>query len=205
MKKPAAVLGAGGHARVVASILEARRMPVLGFFDDSFDPKAGEKILGRPVLGRFRDILKFKGKIGGVYLAVGDNASRKKFFNFFRERGFSLPSITHPSAFVEKNARIGEGSVVCLGAIVGAGATVGKGCIVNSGASLDHESRLGDFSHLAPKSVVAGRTSIGESSFVGMNAAVADCLAIGAGVTIGAGSVVLRNVPDHKKVLGVWH
>ncbi|MBI4432082.1 MAG: acetyltransferase [Candidatus Omnitrophica bacterium] len=203
--KKAVVFGAGGHARVLASILKAQKITVLGFFDDSYDPHKAEKIAGSPVLGRFESILKFKNKAGNVYLALGDNAKRQKAFEFLKRHGFRTPSLVHPSALVEKSAEIGEGSVVCLGATLGAEAIVGKGCIVNTGASLDHESSLGDFSHLAPQAVVAGRTSIGALSFIGVNASIADRLTIGPEVTVGAGSVVLRDVPAKKKILGVYH
>ena len=205
MEKIAAIFGSGGHARVVASILKANRIHYLGFFDDSYRRENDEEIAGAPLIGRFKDILRFAKKVDRVYLASGNNKVRQKHFRFLRSNRFLLPAAVHPCALLEKNATVGEGSVVCMGAILCAQANVGKGCIVNTGSSLDHEAALGDFSHLAPKTVVAGRTSIGKRVFVGIHAVVADRLKIGDDVTIGAGAIVLKNVPDNTKVLGVWH
>lgn len=204
MTHAAAILGAGGHARVVVSILRALEIPVLGCFDD--DTRLGQSpIKETPLLGRCDDIEQHRKNITHVYLGIGDNQVRAKMYSRATGLGFSLPALVHPAARVEADASIGPGTVVCLGAIVATGASVGCGCILNTGCVLDHESSLGDFVHLAPRSVIAGRTKIGQRSFIGMGAAVAQCLTLGSAVTIGANAVVLRDVPDSAKIVGVHH
>jgi FlaA1/EpsC-like NDP-sugar epimerase len=65
---PVIVIGAGGHAVVVADALLAAGRTVLGFVDD--DPaKAGSHVLGLPVLGNDAALKAHLGR--GIELANG--------------------------------------------------------------------------------------------------------------------------------------
>lgn len=198
---PVAIYGAGGHARVVSSIVQRLGGTVFGFFDDSFHGE--ETIDGVPVLGKFKDILEVRENCILAGLAVGDNHARREAFYWLTQHGFRLPTLIHPNALAENDATVGDGSVVCIGAILGTKAAVGCGAIVNTGASVDHESTIGDFVHLAPNSGVAGRTMIGQGTFIGMHAAIADRLKVAEWSVIGAGSVVIRDVPANQTHAGV--
>lgn len=203
MKKQAAILGAGGHSRVISSILKANNINIFGIFDDSYSGLA-ETIKGSPLLGQFDDIMRFREDIDSVYLALGDNLLRRKHFNYMIKKGFLMPQLIHPTAIIESDAVISKATTVCLGAIIGTEATIGKGCIINSGCSVDHESSIGDYVHLAPHVSIAGRTSIGDNTFVGINATIADKITIGKNVLIGAGSVILSDVRDGEKIIGIY-
>jgi shikimate 5-dehydrogenase len=68
------VVGAGGHAKVVVSTLQAAGYTVKGLFDD--DPEKGAKsVLCAPVLGPTAEfgLLKHRRAV----ISVGDNASPK--------------------------------------------------------------------------------------------------------------------------------
>jgi sugar O-acyltransferase (sialic acid O-acetyltransferase NeuD family) len=198
-----AVFGAGGHARVVSSIIRALGGEVYGFFDDSF--AKAETIQAAPLRGTFADITQCLSTTKHAALALGDNVKRQKAFRQLQQWGFLLPTLLHPRANIEVDAQVGEGTVVCLGAMLGTESFVGRGSIVNTGAVIDHESSLGDFSHIAPGAVIAGRTRIGHKVFVGMNACIADGLRVGDNSIIGAGSIVLADVPEGAKILGIHH
>lgn len=204
MNRGAVVVGTGGHARVVASLLAANSIDVLGFFDFENETPKPEIIDHSPLLGPLKDLEKYKSKITQLYLAVGDNSKRRKLYERYRD-SFKMPSLTHPSAVVERNVTVGEASQICMGALLASEAKIGCGCIINTGTSVDHESSVGDFVHLAPQVVVAGRTTIGEGTFVGMNASIAPNIRVGRDAVIGAGAIVLRDVPERAKVLGVYH
>ena len=50
MMRPVLIIGAGGHGKVVADVLQTMGRSIKGFLDD--DPaKAGTSVLGIPVLG----------------------------------------------------------------------------------------------------------------------------------------------------------
>jgi len=202
MTGPVAIYGAGGHARVLASLLHQLNVPILGYFDDSFD--GPEIIQGGTVIGRFNDIIKFREKASSAVLAIGDNILREKAFHFLKNEGFSMPPVIHPGAIVESEIKVGQGTVICIGAVIGTEVKIGNGAILNTGCLVDHESKIGDFVHLAPGVAVAGRTSVGYGTFVGINASISNKIQIGNKSVIGAGSIVLRDVLDNQKILGVY-
>jgi sugar O-acyltransferase (sialic acid O-acetyltransferase NeuD family) len=199
----AVVLGFGGQAHVLASILGRTGVAIEGFFADQYGGGGSETIGTHTLRGTIDDAWLSNPR--AVYVAIGDNDARRKLILTAKQRGIALPAAIHPSAIVEQNARVDEGATICAGAIVCAEAWVGPGCIVNSGAVVEHECRIGGFSHLAPRSVVAGRTTLGEGTFVGAGAIVAQTLTIGEGAIIGAGVVVLRDVGPGEKILKVHH
>ena len=74
-------------------------------------------------------------------------------------RGYSLPALVHPRAYVSPTADIRPGAVVLALAAVGACAVVEQGAIVNMGAIADHDCVVGACAHLAPGAIVkAGNT-----------------------------------------------
>jgi len=197
------VLGFGGQAHVVASILERTGVAIDGFFADSYGQTDDETIGTHALKGTLDD--GWLSNPRAMYVAIGDNDARRDLFLTAKQKGIALPPAIHPSAIVEESAHIDEGATICAGAIICAEAWVGPGCIVNSGAIVEHECRIGGFSHLAPRSVVAGRTAIGERTFVGAGAVVAQTLTVGDAAIIGAGAVVLRDVEPGQRIVRVHH
>ena len=204
MKSQAIVIGAGGHARVVGAALCALGVEIAGFFDDSFDG-AEEAICGASLIGMLEDALRFETDSYDAYIAIGDNEKRAEVVEQLRRAGYALPALVHPMSLLERNCRVGEASHVCIGAILGSQVCIGKGVIVNTGSSVDHESIISDFAHLAPGAILGGRVRIGEGAFIGIGARVAEKLSIGRGAVVGAGTVVLRDVADGARVVGIHH
>jgi FlaA1/EpsC-like NDP-sugar epimerase len=58
MSKNVIILGAGGHAKVIADIIIKSGDNLLGFLDD--DKNINEKVVGYPIFGKISDILKYK-------------------------------------------------------------------------------------------------------------------------------------------------
>ena len=119
----------------------------------------------------------------GTFIAVGDNADRK------REAAAShdpAPVLIHHTACVSPRAHLGPGTVVMAGAIVQADARIGDHCIVNTGASVDHDCIVGDFAHIAPGAHLCGGVVVGEGALVGVG------VGIEPGTIIPAWSIVKR-------------
>jgi sugar O-acyltransferase (sialic acid O-acetyltransferase NeuD family) len=209
MKSRALVIGAGGHARVVGASLRFLGIEIAAYVDPALCARrqAGvkEMIAGAPVIGDAEVVQRFSPQEHDAYIALGDNAERQARFAQLRSEGYEMPALIHPESSLNYGVRIGQASCVCLGARLSAEVRIGAGAIVNTGALVDHESDIGAFAHLAPGVSIAGRVRIGETVFVGVGARIADGLSIGTGAIVGAGSVVLRDVPEGKKVLGVYH
>lgn len=174
--------GAGGHAKVILEILEARRVRVDGFFDDR-DQK--NDLFGYPVQ-RFSD----NAVIDQLLLAIGNNRVRKELatrivVNYARA--------THPSAIVSERAKIGEGSVVMAGSVVNTSTSVGRHCIVNVNAIVDHDCVLSDFVHVAPGACLCGGVTVGEGTWIGAGAVIQPGIKIGSWLKIEPGAIVLED------------
>jgi len=195
---PIAVIGAGGHAKVVLATLQARGFGVFAVYDDSPD-KWGTEMMGVPVRGPVERIAE-DGILRAV-LAIGDNATRCRLS--VKLRGIEWMTVVHPRAWVHSSVHLGGGTVVFAGAVIQPEARIGDHVIVNTAATIDHECVVGDYAHIAPGAHLAGRVEVGEGTFIGMGCNVIQCLRIGKWSTVGAGAVVTKRIPDHVTAVGV--
>jgi acetyltransferase EpsM len=187
------IVGAGGHARVVADAVRAASpdATIIGHLDDDAT-KHGALILGRPVLGPIASIDTWPHD--AVALAIGDNRIRAALHERLT-RAHKLPAIVHPRATVAPSATIGDASVLFAGAIVNAAAVLGEDTIVNTGATIDHDSVLEPHAHAGPGSHVNGGCILGRGSFLTTGVIVGHHVTIGPWTIVGAGSVVLTDLP----------
>jgi len=199
------ILGAGGHAQVVADILlrahqaGANLCPV-GFLDDH-SMLIGKTIMGLPVLGAIGQLDELDHD--AVIVALGDNRTRARLFESVRAKGEKIVNAIHPAAVVAPDVRLGRGVVICAGVVVNTGTVIGDDVILNTGCTVDHHNHIGDHAHIAPGVHVGGNVTIGEGSLVGIGAVVIPERTVGAWSVIGAGSVVIRDIPAYARAVGV--
>lgn len=192
------VIGAGGHAKVVArSLRECGGWHVVGFVDDQNPARAGERFGGATVLGGRAALAALREQgVAVAVVAFGDNRARLAFDAWLACGGWQRPAIVDPSARVGDDVVLGPGCYVAAGAIVEPGVALGRQVIVNSAAVLCHDGIVDDGVHLCPRSCFGGHVRIGPRSWIGIGATVRDRVRIGADVVVGAGALVLRDVPD---------
>jgi len=197
------VLGAGGHARVVANLVElSSNYDLIGVLDDKPD-NIGEKINTSGIIGAYNDLKPWLKKgITHVALALGDNSKREKLHKHANHHGFEAISLIHPTAIVDADVKIGPGAIICAGAIVATKVNIGCGAIVNTGAIIDHESKIGDYTHVAPGCKIAGRVTIECHSFIGIGSTIIQGITIGSQTIVGAGSVVLKDASPNSLIYG---
>lgn len=185
-RAPVHIVGCGGHAKVIAAMVEAgNRLDIVSFIDRN--PADGASFLGKPV----RDERTFlDGRCGeAVIIALGEGVRRRDAAACYKAAGFSdFPAVVAPSAEVADGGVIGEGSVLMPGVIVNPGAEIGAFCILNTGAILEHDCVLGDYAALAPGATVGGDCRIGAGAYIGIGAAVSHGRTIGSNAVIGGGS-----------------
>jgi sugar O-acyltransferase (sialic acid O-acetyltransferase NeuD family) len=196
-----AIIGAGGHAKVIAdAILAAECDQVFGFFDD--DPSLWQgSILGFPVLGPVNHWQNHS--IDALVIGIGDNVARKKLFDQFKSAGAKLVTIIHPRATLGRNVVLGEGTVVFANIVINSDTQIGPDSILNTACTVDHDCVVGAHSHLAPGVNIAGEVRIGEGVFAGTGAKIIPRVSIGDWATIGAGTVVVRDIKAAAKVIGI--
>ena len=187
------IVGASGHGKVIAEIIEAcfgalpyhfmDKKPMASFFN--------RKVVLPSPLAQGAELV----------IAVGNNRTRRQLAESFREQAF--PTLVHPRANVSTSVRIGFGTVVMAGASINADAVIGQHVILNTNCSVDHDCRVDDFVHLSPNAALAGNVHVGEGAHIGIGASVIQGIVIGKWVTVGAGAVIIENVPDFAVVVGV--
>ena len=199
-----AIVGAGGHGRVVLDIVRNNhQFEVVGFLDANTSLR-GQTVDDLPVLGdmsRVPDLAKLG--IGAVIIAIGDNQVRRSYAGAFERARISLVSAIHPSASIADNAQVGKNVVIAAGANVCAHVIIGDSAILNTGCIVDHESRICTGAHVCPGVRLAGHVLVKESAFVGIGATVIQGVTIGESAVVGAGAVVLEDVPAYATVVGV--
>ena len=82
--KKIVIIGAGGHAKVIADIILKRRqllnenIEIVGFLDDNFENLKDKEIFGYKVLGNLNFLNDLKSKDYLYIIAIGNNQIRKK-------------------------------------------------------------------------------------------------------------------------------
>lgn len=189
------ILGAGGHAAVVASVAVRAGCRDITVWHDRDEPApqrfpAGVKI----------NPLASARELHDAILGVGDIAMRR----IVRARfpAGSSPLID-PSAVVGHAVRIGSGVVVMPGVVVNANAMVEDDAILNTGCVIEHDCYVGVNVHVAPGALLGGGVVVESDVLVGMGAVVLPGTSIGQGAIIAAGAVVTQSVPARATAIGV--
>lgn len=198
-----ALIGAGGHAKVVAASLRRLGWTLVGCVDEVNACADGALFEGVPLAGPAA-LTAWGGPAGlALHVAIGDNGVRRARVESLRAAGWHLPAVIDPSAVLAAALAPGAGSYVGPLAVLNPGASIGAAVIVNSGAIVEHDCVLADAVHLAPRSVLGGHARVGEQSFIGMGSILRDRAEVGARVVLGAGSLVLRTLPSDCLAWGV--
>ena len=200
-----AVVGGGGHGRVIIDIVEkSRHFELVGILDSQLP--IGHRVLGHEVIGRDDNLpmLIKQLQLEGLVIAVGDNWLRSQVAASIRSMslGIEFPNAIHPSAQIGKDVKMGCGNVVMAGAAVNSNAAMGDFCILNTNCSLDHDCILGSFVSFAPNSCAGGNVEVGDYTAVCLGANVIHRIRIGPHTVVGAGSTVLNDISANSVAFG---
>jgi UDP-perosamine 4-acetyltransferase len=199
------LVGAGGHASVLADIIASTRgLTLVGAVDP--DPRAAAALPARHLGGdeALPGLLKKGVRLAAVGVgSVGDNAARAALRRKLQALGFTLPPLVHPRAVVARSAALGPGCQIAAAAVINPRAKLGAGVLVNTGAVVEHDCRLGDDAFVGPLAGLGGGVTLEASAFVGLGAFVLQGLTIGKGAVVGAGAVAVKDVRAGAVVVGV--
>ena len=201
MCKKVVIIGAGGHAKVIADIIEKSKDIVLGFLDDNIE--TGKKIICQyKVLGKIEDCLQIERQDNDVefIIAIGNNSIRKQIANKYKVKYYTA---IHPSAQIGLEVNIQKGTAVMANACINTSAKIGKHCIINTGAIIEHDNEIKDYVHISPNASLAGTVKVGENTHIGIGAVVKNNIDICSNAIIGAGAVVVKNIEEEGTYVGV--
>ena len=198
------VVGGGGHAKVVISVL--RRLPWdIAGYTDSRDRGA---ILGVARIGddsALPGLLEADPQMEAI-IGIGKidtSRARLQLQDELAAAGLGFPAIVSPQAVVNEEVSLGPGTVVLDGAVVNSGTLAGRGCIFNTNSTVDHDCRIGHDVHVAPGATVSGGVTVGDDCMIGAGATLIHGVTICPGVLVGAGATVVGDIAAPGTYVGV--
>jgi len=191
LNKNLAIIGCGGHSKVVTEIAESIGFKKI-FYIDKFMQK--KYFLNREVNPKL-----IENYDEYIFVALGDNYKRERVFKEFQNNytKSQIVSLIHPSAQVSKNCFVDIGSVVMPLCIVNSSSKIGKGVILNSNTVVEHDNFIMDFSSLAPSVTTGGNVFVGERSSISIGSTIKHNVKVGSDSVIGACSYLNKDVGDN--------
>ena len=185
------VIGGGGHAKVVISILKrVSDYEILGYTDK----EDRGVILGIQYLGT-DSILesKYREGIEICVLGIGQIKStelRKTIVEYVQALGYHLPTLIAPTAIINEDVQINKGTVIMDGVVINSGSKIGKYAIINTNSSIDHDCIVGDYTHIAPGVTLSGNVEIGDNVLIGTGSCIIQERKVESSCIVAAGSSV---------------
>ena len=201
MHKKVIIIGAGGHAKVIADIIEKSGDQIVGFLDKKIEKNTiivkGYKVIG-DLNSRFP--LSIANKDYEFITAIGDNKKRKEIST---SSNLKFYTAIHPSAQIGLDVKIEEGTAIMANVCINSSARIGKHCIINTGAIIEHDNIIENFVHISPNATLGGTVKIGENTHIGIGSVVKNNITICKNCTVGAGAVVVKNIEKEGTYIGV--
>ncbi len=198
--KPIVVIGGGGHASVLVSILRTQERNILAIVcpDDISQRRVFAKIQH---LKQDDDVLRFSPDeillVNGIGMLPKSNL-KQNLNQYYISHGYQFETVIADSAQVSSFAVIEPGAQVFAGAIVQAGAIVGEHSVINSGAIIEHDCHIGRYNHITPSATLCGQVTTQEDVYVGAGSTVIQNLTLEQSSIVGAGAIVTKNLSSHQ-------
>lgn len=197
------IVGGGGHAKVVISILKRlNNFEIVGYTDT----KDNGPVLDIPYLGPDQVLEEYKLKgVRKTAMGIGqlkDHRLRMKSAGYAENLGYKFPAIVAPTAIINEDVEIERGTVIMDSVVINPGVKIGAFCIINTKASVDHDCQIGQYVHIAPGVTMSGSVKVGDFTLIGTGASVIQEVTIEESCIIGAGAAVMRNCQAGRTYIG---
>ena len=195
MNKKLAIIGAGGHGKVVGEIALLNQYDTINFFDDKIS-----EIKNFPfgIVGNIELLKKNVKNYDDFFVAIGDNVTRCDKISWLKKEKKNIVSLIHPKSTVSKFSSIEAGSCVMANAVVNAGTNIKEGVIINTSSSIDHDCSIEDYSHISPNCSLSGNVRVGKFTHLGTGTSVHPRINIGQNVKTGIGSKIYKDILNNK-------
>ena len=192
------IIGAGGHTKSSINLLNHTfKNCKFSIYDDSYNENISEYIHNIKLVGKVNVI----DDNSLIFLSIGDNGRRKKFFLEFKNQ-IVKENALHKNSIVEKNVIMGDSNQIFANTVINSYVTIADNNIINTSSVLEHEVSIGSHNHISVGTKICGRAKIADNCFIGSNAVVIDRISICSGVIVGAGSVVINDIVEPVTYVG---
>lgn len=187
------LLGGGGHAKVIADIARSRGWVIGGIIDIS--TPVDMALLGSRVVDISEVVRRSsKSSPATAFVAIGNNAARRREYLSIISLGFEVPPLVHRSAIVAMNVEVDPGASIMAGVVIQPDVKIGEAAVINTHASIDHDCEIGEGAFIGPGATLCGGVSVGEGAFVGAGVTITPGIRIGTEAFVGAGTVVVNDI-----------
>lgn len=205
MNKEVYIIGAGGHAKVIANVIYKSGDIVKGFLDDNV--AIGTVIIKEKklkVVGTIADVERLKSKYpkAEFIIGIGDNHIRKRICEELGEN-ISYYTAIDPSSQIGLDVEVGKGTVILSNACINTSTKIGKHCIINTGAIIEHDNILEDYAHISPNATLSGTVKVGKMTHIGTGTVVKNNISICNNCIVGIGAAVVKNIEEPGIYIGV--
>lgn len=194
-KKNVVIIGGGGHARVILSIInQSREFKMIGY-TDNIEQEGMPNYLGKDEI-----LLRKKNEyvnlvIGISYIKNVYNSLRKKIINkFYSIEEYNFPIITSKYSYIDENTIIKAGTIIGNACVINTCSKINEFCVINTNSTIEHNCILGFNTQVSPGTTLLGNVETGNHVFIGAGSTVLEDISITDNVIIGAGSLVTKNI-----------
>ena len=139
-----------------------------------------------------------------VVLGIGYrdmNQTRAKFFDKLKKYGYNIVTYIHPSAVIQNNAVIGEGSMILSNSVVEPFVKIGENSIIWSNCTIAHHSEICSHCWIASNSIISGQSTVKDKVFIGVNCTIVNEVVVEELNIIGAGSLITKHTKPNEVYL----
>jgi len=197
-----AIIGASDLGKLIAHhVIVTNSFLFAGFYDNNINEAEFGEYLGKT------DNLESdfsSGVFDCIIIGIGytNFFYRKHFFDVCNKLNIPLAVFVHPSSFVDKTVKLGNGTVILPGCVLDRNVELEDNVFLNVSCTIAHDSKIGKHSFLSPAVSIAGYVTVGEQGFVGIGSIIINGLDIAAGSVIGAGAVVVKHIAEKGIYIG---
>ena len=195
MNKKLAIIGAGGHGKVIGEIALLNQYETIDFFDDRANEIEKFPFNVIDTLSYLKDHLE---DYESFFVAIGDNQIRSEKIQWLKKYKMNIINLVHPKSTISKFSSLGVGTCVMANAAVNPGTLIKEGVIINTSSSVDHDCIIKDYAHISPNCSLSGNVSVGKFTHLGTGTSVHPGINIGNNVNTGVGSKVFKDILDDK-------
>ena len=195
MNKKIAIIGAGGHGKVVGEIALLNQYGTIDFFDDRMNEIENFPFKIIVSIELLKNNLK---NYDDFFVAIGDNKTRYNKISWLKKEKNNIVSLIHPKSTVSQFSSIEAGSCVMANGVINPGTFIKEGVIINTSSSIDHDCLIEDYAHISPNCSLSGNVSVGKFTRLGSGTSVHPGINIGQNVKTGIGSKIYKDIIDNK-------
>jgi sugar O-acyltransferase (sialic acid O-acetyltransferase NeuD family) len=162
-----------------------------------------DDLFGLPVIDFERIVDLYPPDRAHAFVALSStylNRARRRLYRATKEKGYACVSYVSSKAFVWRNVKIGENTMIFENNVLQYHVEVGDDTVLWSGNHVGHRTVIGNDVFIASHAVISGFCRIGDGCFLGVNCCLGDEVSIGENCVIGMGAVVVKSLKEPGRV-----